>query len=49
MFFAFGLADGGLLGGLKLAALAFGWLYGMNVLLALARVPPLIRKAVRDT
>lgn len=26
MFFAFGLAEGGLIGGLKFAAFAFGWL-----------------------
>lgn len=49
MFFAFGLAGGGLTDGLKLAALAFGWLYGMNVLTALARVPRLVRKSARDT
>lgn len=48
MFFAFGVANGGLIGGLKYAAFAFGWLYGMNILLALARVPTLIRKAVRE-
>lgn len=47
MFFLFGLANGGALGGLKWAAVAFGWLYGVNVLLALARVPLTIRKAVR--
>ena len=43
--FSFGLADG-LSAGLKLAAGAFGWLYGMNILLALVRVPSVIRKAV---
>jgi hypothetical protein len=43
----FGLADGGLSGGLKFAAGAFAWLYGMNILLALGRVPSAIRKAVR--
>ena len=48
MFFAFGLADGGLVGGLKLAALAFGWLYGMNMLLAWTRIPSLISRAVRN-
>ena len=47
MFFAFGIAAGGLLGGIQFAALAFGWLYGMNILLALVRVPRAIRKAVR--
>lgn len=49
MFFLFGLASGGLMGGLKFAALAFAWLYGMNVLLALLRVPHSIRKAVRSS
>ena len=44
--FLFGLADGGLSGGFKFAAGVFGWLYGMNILLALARVPSAIRKAV---
>ena len=47
MFFAFGLLDGGLFGGLKLAALALGWIYGMNLLLALVRVPRKIRKVAR--
>ena len=46
MFFAFGLADG-LIGGLKFAVMAFAWVYGINVLLTLVRVPRLIRKAVR--
>jgi hypothetical protein len=49
MFFFFGLASGGLSGGLKFAAGIFAWLYGMNVLLALARVPSAIRRAVRST
>jgi hypothetical protein len=48
MFFFFGLAGGGLSGGLKYAAAAFAWLYGMNVLLALGRVPLAIRRAVRS-
>ena len=48
MFFAFGWADGGLVGGFKLASLAFGWVYGMNIVLALLRIPTLIRKAVRN-
>lgn len=48
MFFVFGLASGGLADGLEAAALAFGWLYGMNILLALLRVPQSIRKAVRS-
>ena len=45
--FLFGFADDRLSGGLKLAALAFAWLYGMNILLALGRVPRAIRQAVR--
>lgn len=49
MFFFFGLASGGLVGGLKFAAGIFAWLYGMNILLALSRVPFAIRKAVRST
>jgi hypothetical protein len=49
--FFFGLADhslteGGLSGGLKYAAGAFAWLYGMNIVLALRRAPTAIRKAV---
>lgn len=48
MFFFVGLAGGGLLGGLKFGAGVFAWLYGMNVLLALGRVPRAIRKAVRS-
>ena len=47
MFFVFGLLDGGLIGGFKFGALAFGWVYGMNLLLALVRVPSKIRKAAR--
>jgi len=47
MFFVFGWLDGGLIGGLKFAALAFGWVYGMNLLLALMRVPSKIRKVAR--
>jgi len=45
----FGLASGGFIWGLEVAAIAFAWLYGMNVLLALARVPSAIRRAVRST
>ena len=45
--FFFGLADGGLSGALKFAAGAFAWLYGMNIILGLGRVPSAIRKAVR--
>jgi hypothetical protein len=47
MFFVFGLASDGLLGGLKYGAGVFAWLYGINILLALARVPSAIRKAIR--
>jgi hypothetical protein len=46
MFFLFGFVDGGLLGGIKYALGIFAWLYGMNIVLALVRVPRLIRKAV---
>jgi hypothetical protein len=46
MAFFIGLADDGLAGGLKFAAGAFAWLYGMNILLALVRVPSCIRKTV---
>jgi hypothetical protein len=45
-FFLFGIASGGLLGGIKFAAGIFAWLYGMNVLLAFVRVPRAIHKAV---
>ena len=48
LFFSIGLADGGLIGGLKLGVFALGWLYGMNMLLAFTRIPRLIRKAARD-
>jgi hypothetical protein len=47
--FFFGLAGDGLLGGLKFAVGAFAWLYGMNILLALGRVPSAIRNAIRTT
>jgi hypothetical protein len=49
MFFLFGLGGAGVAGGLKFAAFAFGWLYGMNVLFALGRVPGTIRSAVVGT
>ena len=49
MFFLFGLAGGGLAGGLKYAAGMFAWLYGMNILLALGRVPSAIRRAIPGT
>ena len=47
MFFVFGSLDGSLTSGLKFAALAFGWVYGMNLLLALVRVPRKFRKIAR--
>lgn len=47
--FFFGFVGDGLSGGLKFAVGAFAWLYGMNILLALARVPSAIRKAIRTT
>ena len=43
--FFFGFADDGITGGLRLAAGAFAWLYGGNLILAFARVPVAIRKA----
>lgn len=46
MFFFFGIATGGLIGGVKFASGAFAWLYGMSFLLALFRVPRAIRRAV---
>ena len=49
MFFFFGLAIDGLANGLKYAAGAFAWVYGMNVLMALTRVPRAIREAVKGT
>jgi hypothetical protein len=48
MGFLAGLADGGFLRGLQLAAGAFGWLYGMNILVAGIRVPMAVRKTVRE-
>lgn len=47
VFCAAGWQAGGVLSGLGLATVAFVWLYGMNVLFALARVPGLIRQAAR--
>jgi hypothetical protein len=46
--FFFGLAGDDLSGGLNFAVGAFVWLYGMNIVLAVARVPPAIRKAIRS-
>lgn len=34
--------------GAKLATIAFGWLYGINILLAFSRVPSAIHKAVKN-
>lgn len=47
--FLLGVFSDGLSQGLKLAGGAFAWLYGMNILLALFRVPSAIRKAAIDT
>jgi hypothetical protein len=47
IFFLIGLTNGGLLQGLCIGAVVFGWLYGTNLLLAFARVPRIIRKTVR--
>jgi hypothetical protein len=46
MFFAVGSMDGNFVRGLTFAALAFGWIYGMNLALAIARVPFLIRRTI---
>ena len=46
MFFAVGAADGDVGQGLKFAGLAFGWLYGGNIALALMRVPHLFGRVV---
>jgi hypothetical protein len=43
--FFFGFVGDGVCGGLELAAGAFAWLYGMNILLAVIRVPSAIRRA----
>jgi hypothetical protein len=48
MFFAFGAAEGDLREGLKFAAIAFGWLYGANIALALARIPPRFRRVAQE-
>ena len=44
--FVFGSADGGPARGTNFALIAFGWLYGMNMVLARLRIPSAIRKAV---
>ncbi|KTE34324.1 MULTISPECIES: hypothetical protein [unclassified Sphingopyxis] len=46
LFFSAG-SSGSLEQGVKLAGLALGWLYGMNLLLASLRVPRLIRRMLR--
>jgi hypothetical protein len=46
VFFATGVMSAGLAGGIRYAAFAFTWLYGMNLVLAWARIPRAIRKAV---
>ncbi|WP_116091317.1 hypothetical protein [Sphingomonas crusticola] len=46
IFFAAGVMNARLPGGVRYAAFAFTWLYGMNMVLAWARVPRAIRKAV---
>jgi hypothetical protein len=46
-FFLFGSLDGDFRQGLFFAVAAFGWIYGMNILLALLRVPMLIRRTLR--
>jgi hypothetical protein len=42
-----GLHSNGPLGGLKFGAMAFGWLYGVNILLAILRVPFKIQSAIQ--
>ena len=49
MFFLFGIQCGGVFSGLKYAGIAFGWIYGMNLLLAFVRVPSAIKKAARTS
>jgi hypothetical protein len=48
MFFTVGSMSEGFLHGVALGGLAFAWLYGMNVVLALIRVPVLIRRVARE-
>jgi hypothetical protein len=47
MFFFFGLASGGLSSGFLYTVGVFAWIYGMNVILALGRVPWAVRRALR--
>lgn len=49
MILFFGLAGSDLFGSIRYAAGAFAWLYGMNIALALVRVPTVIRKAVQTS
>ena len=45
MFFIIALAGDGIVAALTIAVIAFGWLYGLNLLQSLIRVPPLIRRS----
>lgn len=47
LFFAIGSIDAGAATGARYALFAFGWLYGVNMLLAWTRIPRAIRKSVR--
>jgi hypothetical protein len=46
-FFVIGSLDGDFRQGLLFGSFAFGWVYGMNILMALIRVPRLIRRTAR--
>jgi hypothetical protein len=46
--FLIALAGEAIVAAAMVAALAFGWLYGMNIIQAVIRVPPLIRRAARS-
>jgi len=46
-FFVMGSLGADFRQGLLFGSLAFGWVYGMNILMALIRVPMLIRRTVR--
>ncbi len=46
MFFAFASIGEGIAAGARIALLAFAWLYGANMVLAWARIPLAVRKAV---
>lgn len=48
VFFAFDSAAGNVVEGLRTGALAFAWLYGMNILLAVLRVPGVFRRSVEE-